>query len=106
MEKFVVKKRNTAEKQSERTSAKKLKEDYDNEVETTETFNVGPRVRTSQIQKSSLLCTAPTDITTSGGGKFTQPRLKEYPKHSEGKYHARSFVGAWFHKYEWAEYSQ
>ena len=66
---------------------------------------MGPSVQTSQIQKSSLLCTAPTDISTSGGDNPTQPRLKEYLKHSEGKSHARSFVGAWFHKYEWAEYS-
>ena len=41
MEKFVVKKRNIAEKQSEETSAKKLKKDYENEVETTETLSLG-----------------------------------------------------------------
>lgn len=106
MEKFVVKKRNTAEQQSEETPAKKLKKNYDNEVETTESSSGAPSVQTSQIQKSSLLCAAPTDISTSGGDKPTQPRLKEYPKHGEGKTHARSFVGAWFDKYEWAEYSQ
>ena len=84
MEKFVVKKRNTAEKQAEETSAKKLKKDYDNKVEITETLCVGPSVQTSQIQKSSLLCTTPTDISTSGSDKPIQPHLKEYPKHSEG----------------------
>ena len=40
MEKFVVKKLNIAEKQYEETSAKKLKKDYDNEVETIETLSV------------------------------------------------------------------
>ena len=83
MEKFVVKKRNIAEKQSEETSAKKFKKDYDNEVETTETLSVGLSVQTTQIQKSSLICTAPTDISTSGCDKPTQPRLKVYPKHSK-----------------------
>ena len=78
----------------------------DNEVKTTKTLSVGPSVQNSQIQKSSLLCTAPTDISTSRAYKPTQTRLKEYPKHSERKYHARSFVGAWFHKYKWAEYFQ
>ena len=75
MEKF-VKKRNTAEKQSKETSAKKLKKDYDNEVVTTE--------QTTQIQKSSLICTAPIDIPTSEVDKPTQPCLKVYPKHSTG----------------------
>ena len=87
-----------------RNVCKKIK-DYDNEVETIETLSVGPSVQISQKQKLSLLCTAPTDISTSGGDNPTQTRLKEYLKHSEGKSHARSFVGPWFHKYEWAEYS-
>ena len=99
MEKFVVKTRNTAEKRSQETPAKKIKKDCDNEVETTEILSVGPST-TSQIQKLSLLCTAPTGISTSRGDKPTQPHLKEYPKHSEGKPHARLFVSPWFHKYE------
>ena len=108
MEKFVIKKRNTTQTQSEETPTKILRKDCESEVDTTKASSVGagPSVQTSEIQSSSLLCTAPTDISTSGGDKPTQPRLKEYPKHSEGKSHARSFVGAWFDKYDWAEYSQ
>ena len=57
-------------------SAKKLKKDYVNEVETTETLSVGPSVQTSQIQKLSLLFTGPTDISTSGGDKLTNDASK------------------------------
>ncbi|XP_066940930.1 zinc finger MYM-type protein 1-like [Macrobrachium rosenbergii] len=49
---------------------------------------------------------APADISQSASENPIQVRLKEYPRHSEGKSHARSFVGAWFDKYEWAEYSK
>ena len=57
-------------------------------------------------QKPGVNDTAPTDISQSAGGIPIQPRLHEYPKHSEGKRRARSFVSAWFDKYQWAEYSQ
>ena len=108
MERFVVKKHTPFETQSEETSAKKSKKSCrsSNEVESSEAQNTRPNVQTSQIQNSSLPCTAPTDISTSSSEAPTQPRLKEYPKHSEGKTSSRSFVSAWFDKYEWAEYSR
>ena len=43
---------------------------------------------------------APADINQSAGGKPIQPRLWEYPKSSEEKSHGRSFVRAWFDKYQ------
>ena len=49
---------------------------------------------------------APADISQSANGNPIQPRLREYPQHREGNSHARSFVGAWFDDYKWAEYSQ
>lgn len=49
---------------------------------------------------------APSDISKSPADNPAQPRLRQYPRHSEGNNHARSFLSAWFDKYEWAEYSQ
>ena len=57
-------------------------------------------------QKPTENDTATTDISQSAGGISIQLRLHGYPKHSEGKIHARSFVSASFDKYQWAEYSQ
>ena len=108
MEKFITKKRNTSKQSEEETCVKKLMKSDHAEVATGKAGTVGLYEGSSQSQPSKLTLSRsiPTDISTSGGDKSVQPRLKDYPKHSEGKPHARSFVGAWFDKYEWAEYSQ
>ena len=44
------------------------------------------------LQKLRKNGTLPTDISQSAGGIPSQPCLHKYPKHSERKSHARSFV--------------
>ena len=104
MDKFVkIQKRggdeNKASEESEsdsEPSTKKSKGDCD-----AETLN--PKELLSQELKKK---DAPLDISKSAADNPVQPRLREYPKHSEGKSNAPSFVGVWFEKYRWAEYSQ
>ncbi|KAG7158465.1 hypothetical protein Hamer_G019481 [Homarus americanus] len=100
MDKFVIKNKYcaTENKESEGPPAKKSKGDSD--------ATTTASVHSSQKQKNKEEGTAPTDISESAASNHVQPHLKEYPKHCEGKSHARSFVGAWFDQYEWAEYSQ
>ena len=83
--------------------AKKSEGDCDRE-------SIGNPARSSShdhpTKKQKKEDSAPADISQSASENPIQVRLKEYPRHSEGKSHARSFVGAWFDKYEWAEYSK
>ena len=58
----------------------------------------------SKTQKNND--TAPAEISKPAGGNPIQPRLREYPKNSEGKSNASSFVNVWFDKYQRGEYSQ
>ena len=69
-------------------------------------LNCGTECTDFSDTKMEFVCAVTTDISTSGGNKPIQPRLKEYPEHSEEKSLARLFVGPWFHKYEWVECSQ
>ncbi|XP_066969249.1 uncharacterized protein [Macrobrachium rosenbergii] len=104
MDKFItIQKRSaTEESDSEESSTKNPKRDSD--AETTAKVTVHNALP-SQIQKKKKDI-APADISISATSKPVQPRLKEYPKHSEGNTTSRSFVSAWFDKYDWAEYSQ
>lgn len=104
MDRFLTKTRNAAENEnSHEPSTKKLKGSS-----AAAAADVTAHVLTSQKEnkEEDTARTAPTDISESAGGKPVQPRLKEYPRHGEGKSRGRSFVGAWFDKYDWAEYSQ
>lgn len=69
-------------------------------------LNILQLLLVSHLKKLKKNDTAPADISQSAGGNPIHPRLQEYPKHSERKSHAWSFVSAWFDKYQWAEYSQ
>ncbi|XP_066958613.1 zinc finger MYM-type protein 1-like [Macrobrachium rosenbergii] len=104
MDEFItIQKRSATEKsESEESSTKTSKGDSD--VETTAKVTMHSALP-SQIQKMKEDI-AQADISISANSKPVQPRLKEYPKHSEGNTTARSFVGAWFDKYDWAECSQ
>lgn len=106
MDKFVIHKRCATENRESEEPAKKSKGDSNAEATTSAAASPSVHPPHPSLKQKKKEDTAPTDISESAAGYPVQPRLKEYPKHSEGKSHARSFVGAWFDKYEWAEYSQ
>ena len=55
--------------------------------------------------KSTLLATAPEDISQVAGEKHSRPLLKVYPKQANGHSAGRSFLFAWHADNDWIEYS-